>query len=68
MQALYAFYLGTGPWFLARFLSDPAWALGIIPFLIGATYLLFWRLEGKKFTFNTTANDNAGTDTPPPLP
>ncbi len=45
-----------------------AWAIGIIPFLIGATYLLFWRLEGHKFTFENTANDKAGTDTPPPLP
>lgn len=45
-----------------------AWALGIIPFLIGATYLLFWRLEGHKFTFENTANNHAGTDTPPPLP
>lgn len=25
-----------------------AWALGIIPFLIGAGYLLVWKLEGKK--------------------
>jgi hypothetical protein len=35
-----------------------AWALGIIPFLIGAGYLLVWRLEGPK----------AKTDNPPPLP
>lgn len=45
-----------------------AWALGIIPFLIGAGYLAVWMLEGNKITFNRTANDNAGTDTPPPLP
>ena len=45
-----------------------AWALGIIPFLIGAGYLAVWVLEGNKITFNRTANDNAGTDTPPPLP
>jgi Domain of unknown function (DUF6249) len=32
-----------------------AWAIGIIPFLIGLGYLLVWRLEGKK-------------DIPPPLP
>jgi hypothetical protein len=32
-----------------------AWALGLIPFLIGAGYLLVWKLEGKK-------------DNPPPLP
>jgi len=25
-----------------------AWSLGIIPFLIGAGYLLVWKLEGKK--------------------
>jgi len=32
-----------------------AWAIGIIPFLIGVGYLLVWKLEGKK-------------DNPPPLP
>ena len=32
-----------------------AWSLGIIPFLIGAGYLLVWKLEGKK-------------DIPPPAP
>ena len=32
-----------------------AWALGIIPFLIGAGYLLVWRLDSRK-------------DNPPPLP
>jgi hypothetical protein len=31
------------------------WTLGIIPFLIGAGYLLVWKLEGRK-------------DIPPPLP
>lgn len=45
-----------------------AWALGIIPFLIGAGYLAVWVLEGNKLTFNRTANDHASTDTPPPLP
>ena len=25
-----------------------AWALGVIPFLIGAGYLLVWKLEGNK--------------------
>ncbi|MGZ4983917.1 MAG: DUF6249 domain-containing protein, partial [Chthoniobacterales bacterium] len=40
-----------------------AWALGIIPFLIGAGYLLVWKLEGGK------ANGvKASTDNPPPLP
>jgi hypothetical protein len=32
-----------------------AWAVGMIPFLIGLGYLLVWKLEGKK-------------DIPPPLP
>jgi hypothetical protein len=32
-----------------------AWALGIIPFLIGAGYLLVWKLDSRK-------------DIPPPLP
>ncbi len=40
-----------------------AWALGIIPFLIGAGYLAVWKLEGNKLTFN-----KGGTDNPPPLP
>jgi Flp pilus assembly protein TadB len=31
------------------------WTLGLIPFLIGAGYLIVWKLEGKK-------------DNPPPLP
>jgi hypothetical protein len=31
------------------------WSLGIIPFLIGAGYLLVWKLEGKR-------------DNPPALP
>jgi hypothetical protein len=35
-----------------------AWALGIIPFLIGSGYLLVWKLEGPK----------PKTDNPPPLP
>jgi uncharacterized membrane protein len=25
-----------------------AWSIGLIPFLIGAGYLLVWKLEGKK--------------------
>ncbi len=45
-----------------------AWALGLIPFMIGAGYLAVWMLEGNKISFNRTANDHAGTDTPPPLP
>ncbi len=35
--------------------EDGAWAIGIIPFLIGAGYLLVWKLEGRK-------------DIPPPPP
>jgi hypothetical protein len=34
-----------------------AWAVGIIPFLIGLGYLLVWKLEGKK-----------NVSSPPPLP
>jgi hypothetical protein len=33
-----------------------AWSIGLIPFLIGAGYLIVWRLEGKN------------KDNPPPLP
>jgi hypothetical protein len=36
-----------------------AWTLGLIPFLIGAGYLLVWKLEG---------GTKGGTDNPPPLP
>jgi hypothetical protein len=35
------------------------WAIGIIPFLIGAGYLLVWKLEG---------GNKPKTDNPPPLP
>jgi Domain of unknown function (DUF6249) len=28
--------------------EDGAWAVGVIPFLIGAGYLLVWKLEGRK--------------------
>ena len=35
-----------------------AWALGLIPFLIGAGYLVVWKLESPK----------PSTDNPPPLP
>jgi len=37
-----------------------AWAIGVIPFLIGAGYLFVWKLEGK--------GDEAKADNPPPLP
>jgi len=36
-----------------------AWAMGLIPFLIGAGYLLVWKLEGGQ---------KAKADNPPPLP
>jgi hypothetical protein len=36
-----------------------SWAIGIIPFLIGAGYLLVWKLEGGQ---------KPKTDNPPPLP
>lgn len=40
-----------------------SWALGIIPFLIGAGYLLVWKLEG-----NGRNGVNTGTDNFPPVP
>jgi hypothetical protein len=36
-----------------------AWAIGVIPFLIGAGYLLVWKLEGHKTTGLNTSTDNA---------
>ena len=38
-----------------------AWAVGVIPFLIGIGYLLVWKLEGK-------TDVDAKADNPPPLP
>jgi Domain of unknown function (DUF6249) len=38
-----------------------AWAVGLIPFLIGVGYLLVWKLEGKP-------DAEAKADNPPPLP
>ena len=35
-----------------------SWALGVIPFLIGAGYLLVWKLEGNKPTAVNTSTDN----------
>ena len=32
-----------------------AWALGVIPFLIGAGYLLVWKLEGNKHSTDNSA-------------
>lgn len=54
---LMVFFAAVNDW------EGGAWALGIIPFLIGCGYLLVWRLEGSKANgFNTI------TDNPPPLP
>jgi hypothetical protein len=41
--------------------QEGIWALGVIPFLIGAAYLLVWKLEGK-------GDVEAKADNPPPLP
>ena len=35
-----------------------SWAIGVIPFLIGAGYLLVWKLEGNKTTALNTSTDN----------
>jgi hypothetical protein len=35
-----------------------SWAIGVIPFLIGAGYLLVWKLEGHKITPINTSTDN----------
>jgi hypothetical protein len=40
-----------------------AWAMGLIPFLMGAGYLTVWRLEGNK-----PSDLKQSTDNPPPLP
>jgi hypothetical protein len=37
-----------------------AWAIGVIPFLIGAGYLFVWKFEAR--------GDEAKADNPPPLP
>jgi Domain of unknown function (DUF6249) len=50
--------VGTGLMFFFGAVNDwegGVWTLGLIPFLIGAGYLVVWKLEGKK-------------DNPPPLP
>jgi Domain of unknown function (DUF6249) len=39
--------------------ENGAWAIGIIPFLIGTGYLMVWKLEGGQ---------KPKTDNPPPLP
>jgi hypothetical protein len=38
-----------------------AWSLGIIPFLVGAGYLLVWKLQGK-------SDEDTKADNPPALP
>lgn len=35
-----------------------SWALGVIPFLIGAGYLLVWKLEGNKVVLPNSSTDN----------
>jgi hypothetical protein len=35
-----------------------SWAIGVIPFLIGAGYLLVWKLEGNKIATLNTSTDN----------
>lgn len=49
--AFMIFFGATSDW------EGGAWAIGIIPFLIGAGYLLVWKFEGPK-----------DTDKAPPLP
>jgi hypothetical protein len=46
---LMVFFAAVNDW------EGGAWTLGLIPFLIGAGYLLVWKLDTKK-------------DNPPPLP
>ncbi|HEY4285139.1 MAG TPA: DUF6249 domain-containing protein [Chthoniobacterales bacterium] len=50
---LMVFFAAVNDW------EGGAWAIGIIPFLIGAGYLLVWKLEG---------GTKPKTDNPPPLP
>ena len=40
-----------------------AWAIGVIPFLIGVGYLLVWKLEGK----NGKLEGKNGVPPPPPV-
>jgi hypothetical protein len=49
--ALMIFFGAVNDW------DGGAWAIGIIPFLIGVGYLLVWKFEGPK-----------DTDKAPPLP
>lgn len=43
--------------------DDGVWAIGMIPFLMGAGYLTVWKLEGNKPALFNTSSDN-----PPPVP
>ncbi|CAN5549352.1 hypothetical protein BH20VER1_BH20VER1_21740 [soil metagenome] len=56
--------IGVGVMLFFAAVSDGgAWAMGLIPFLIGAGYLAIWQLETRKLD-----TPQAGTDNPPPLP
>ena len=47
----FATVIGTGLMFFFAAVNDwegGVWTLGLIPFLIGAGYILVWKLEGKK--------------------
>lgn len=60
--ALMIFFAAVNDW------EGGAWAIGIIPFLIGCGYLLVWKIEtGKVNGWNNSA-PKASTDNPPPLP
>jgi hypothetical protein len=53
---LMCFFAAVNDW------EGGAWTLGLIPFLIGAGYLVVWKLEGNK------PGEVKRTDNPPPLP
>ena len=38
--------------------DDGVWAIGMIPFLMGAGYLTVWKLEGNKPALSHTSSDN----------
>jgi hypothetical protein len=57
--------VGTGLMLFFAAVNDwegGTWSLGVIPFLVGAGYLLVWKLEGK------TDHLEPKRDNPPPLP
>ena len=45
-----------------------AWSIGIIPFLIGAGYLIFWRLDLREPLPTTVAQPVIPPTVPPPMP